>query len=266
MRYVLRLALLFAVLPAAGSAQRTDDEWLRSCERNDDRLVSFCDVRVQSLGALGAVHVDASPNGGVQIVAWDRSDVEVHSRVQARARTDGEARALADQIDIRIDGESIASDGPESRRNASWSVSFVVFVPARVDVTAETVNGPMSVAGVTGRMDVRTVNGPLSLHDVAGDVQAKTQNGPLSIRLAGSRWNGEGLDAETSNGPLTLEIPDGYNAQLETGSVNGPMVSDVPLTVRFDGRRSRRIQATLGDGGPPVRAVTTNGPVTIRAR
>jgi DUF4097 and DUF4098 domain-containing protein YvlB len=266
MRHVLRLALLATVLPATVAAQQTDDEWLRNCDRNDERLVSFCDVRVQSLGGLSALDVDASPNGGVQIVAWDRADVEVHSRIQARARDADEARALADRIDVLIDGGRIGSDGPESERNASWHVSFVVFVPARIDVTAESVNGPMSVAGVTGRMDLRTVNGPLSLRDVAGDVQARTQNGPLSIRLAGSRWNGDGLDAETSNGPLTLEIPDGYNARLETGTVNGPMTSDVPLSVRFNGRRSQRIEATLGDGGAPVRAVTTNGPVTIRAR
>lgn len=266
MRTALRLALLTLVLPATAAAQQTDDEWLRNCDRNDERLVSFCDVRVQSLGALSAVAVDASPNGGVQVIAWDRPEVEVHSRIQARARSVDDARALAEQVDVRIDGERIGSDGPESERNAQWHVSFVVFVPARIDVTAESVNGPMSVAGVSGRMDLRTVNGPLTLRDVSGDVQARTQNGPLSVRLAGTRWNGTGLDAETSNGPLIIEIPDGYNAQLETGTVNGPMSSDVPLSVRFEGRRSQRIQATLGDGGPPVRAVTTNGPVTIRAR
>ena len=72
--------------------------------------------------------------------------------------------------------------------------------------------------------------------------------------------------AETSNGPLTLEIPERYNAQLETGTVNGPFTSDIPLSVRLSGRRTQRIEATLGSGGPPVRAVTTNGPVTIRAR
>jgi hypothetical protein len=29
-------------------------------------------------------------------------------------------------------------------------------------------------------------------------------------------------------------------------------------------RRSMRVETTLGRGGAPVRAVTTNGPVTIR--
>lgn len=266
MKTALRLAFIALTVPVAASAQQTDEEWLRSCERNDDRLVAFCDVRVQRIGALRAVDVDASPNGGIQVIAWDGADVEVHSRIQARARSAEQARSLADRIDVRIDDGRISSDGPDSDRDAQWHVMFVVFVPSRIDVVAHAVNGPLGVIGVNGTMDLRTVNGPLSLRDVSGDVQARTQNGPLSVRLSGARWDGEGLDAETSNGPLTLEIPENYNARLETGTVNGPFTSDIPLTVQFTGRRTQRIETTLGSGGPPVRAVTTNGPVTIRAR
>jgi hypothetical protein len=37
-----------------------------------------------------------------------------------------------------------------------------------------------------------------------------------------------------------------------------------PLTVTVQGHVTNRIRATLGDGGAPVRVVTTNGPLTIR--
>lgn len=66
------------------------------------------------------------------------------------------------------------------------------------------------------------------------------------------------------NGPVDLEIPRGYNADLETGTVNGPMVTRVPLTITVQGSLRDRIQSKLGKGGPPVRVVTTNGPLTIR--
>jgi hypothetical protein len=36
-----------------------------------------------------------------------------------------------------------------------------------------------------------------------------------------------------------------------------------PLTVTIQGRMTNRIHTTLGDGGAPVRVVTTNGPMTI---
>jgi hypothetical protein len=62
-----------------------------------------------------------------------------------------------------------------------------------------------------------------------------------------------------------LSIPENYNAMLETGTVNGPVQADFPLTVTLDGRKNwRRFTTKLGDGGPPVRVVTTNGPLTLR--
>jgi hypothetical protein len=100
---------------------------------------------------------------------------------------------------------------------------------------------------------------------VGGDVYARAQNGPISISLTGTSWQGAGLDAETRNGPISLSVPDGFNAQLETGTENGPFVSDISLTVTsFRGRMRGPISTTLGNGGPPIRAVTTNGPISIR--
>jgi hypothetical protein len=37
-----------------------------------------------------------------------------------------------------------------------------------------------------------------------------------------------------------------------------------PMTVTISGRVKDRISTTLGSGGPPVRVVTTNGPMTVR--
>ena len=56
----------------------------------------------------------------------------------------------------------------------------------------------------------------------------------------------------------------GYNARLETGTVNGGMTVDFPVTVR--GRIGRRVETQLGSGGPLVRAITTNGGVKISER
>jgi hypothetical protein len=53
---------------------------------------------------------------------------------------------------------------------------------------------------------------------------------------------------------------------LQTGTVNGPFTTEVPLMVTSLGRRSQRIDTTLGRGGPTIRAVTTNGPVSISHR
>src|SRR6267143_575631 len=83
-------------------------------------------------------------------------------------------------------------------------------------------------------------------------------------RRRGPRSDGAGLDAETQNGPADLRIPEGYNAKIDFGTVNGPMSVAFPLTVTINGRITDRISTTLGSGGAPIRVVTTNGPMTVR--
>jgi hypothetical protein len=64
------------------------------------------------------------------------------------------------------------------------------------------------------------------------------------------------------NGGVSLTIPRAYNARLETGTTNGGMNIDFPITVQ--GMLGKRIQTQLGSGGPVVRVVTTNGGVRVR--
>ena len=275
------LALAAFVLPA--EAQRSsrdrdrehrhessDDDWLYNCRRNrydDSDRVRYCEERTMGWRARDglALRVDASPNGGVSVSGWDRDSVHVIVRIQTNAGSESEARELAGQIRIDNDHGTLQADGPASRRWANWAVTYEIFAPRRVDLDLETVNGPLTVEDITGTLRLQAQNGPLSLQHVGGDVRANAQNGPLHVELTGTRWEGTGLDAETRNGPVVLEIPEGYNAELTTGTVNGPMDIGFPITVQGRiGTGRRHLTTTLGSGGATVRAVTTNGPAVIK--
>jgi len=243
----------------AGMDSCRDRDW------GDDARAHFCEIRNTGFKAGGAVSVDPGANGAILVEGWDRDSVAVIAQVRAQARTDEAAQAIGRQVRITASGGTIRAEGPATADRSGWSVSFHVMVPRRTDLTARTVNGPISVGEVAGKMDLDAVNGPLTLGGVGGEVHARTVNGPLTVVLSGSKWDGTGLDSETQNGPVTLSIPDGYAAHLETGTVNGPMSFDIPITVtgRFT---SRHIETDIGGGGPTVRAVTTNGPLTVRRR
>jgi hypothetical protein len=60
---------------------------------------------------------------------------------------------------------------------------------------------------------------------------------------------------------VRLRVPEDYSARLETGTVNGGIDVDFPVTVQ--GRLGREFSTTLGDGGPLVKAATTNGQVRV---
>ena len=283
-RNVLSLAAVLAlavVLPASAQQTRdrdrrdSDDEWLARCERDnrysrsdrysDDRYRA-CDVRVETLeGRERSLRIDPGQNGGVSVIGWDRDVIEVHSRIQSQASSQRDADDAVREVSVSTRGGEIRAN-TGSTRERSISVSFVVYAPRRSDLEIETVNGPVRVENVVGRMTLAARNGPISLQSVGGDVRARAQNGPLTVALEGSRWEGEGLDAETVNGPVHLSVPRDYNADLETGTENGPAYVGFPLTVSVQGRLNRRLRATLGNGGPRVRVVTTNGPLTLDRR
>ncbi|HSU17614.1 hypothetical protein [Longimicrobium sp.] len=261
----LALAAL-ALLPRPAAAQDGDDarEWAANCERwnRDNDRATVCEQRETRIAAPRVLVVDGRENGGVSVRAWDGADVLVQQRIQAWAPSRDDARAIAGRVRVHTAGGEIYAEGPESARRTGYSVTYVVFVPRRMDLRLTANNGPLGVTGVTGRMELSVRNGPLALNDLGGNVHARATNGPLAVRLSGSRWNGEGLDAETTNGPVALTVPQGYSATLTTGTVNGPMNVDIPVTVQ--GRFPRQFTTQLGGGGAPVRAVTTNGPVTVR--
>lgn len=269
-RVLASLALLAGGLSTRVAAQRARDagRWTDRCRDNDwgdDARAHYCEIRATGFKAGGALSVDPGVNGGIRITGWDQDSVAVTAKVQAQAETDEAAHDLARQVRISTSGGSIVADGPSTSGRRSWSVSFTVSVPRRSDLRAQTVNGPISVDEVTGKLDLRAVNGPIDLDAVGGDVHARTTNGPLVVTLSGAKWDGAGLDGETQNGPVTLAIPSGYAAHLETGTVNGPMSIDFPITVQ--GRISRHnIETDLNGGGPTIRAVTTNGPLTVQRR
>jgi DUF4097 and DUF4098 domain-containing protein YvlB len=249
-----------------GDKDKVKDKDKASLECRDDwhgeRLASHCEIKEQTLPAAGAVSVDGRQNGGVSVKGWDRNEILVRARIQTAAPSQAEADALAQQITIQTAGAKIFASGPESRRDFSWSVSYEVFVPRRTDLSLLAHNGGISISDVQGRLEFTAVNGGVALRRVGGTVHGGTTNGGLSIELAGDRWDGEELDVKTTNGGISMTVPENYSAHLETGTVNGNLSVDFPVTVQ--GRISRELAVNLGSGGATVRAMTTNGGVRIK--
>src|SRR6267142_5973721 len=211
-RLLTFLAAAALTLPiSAIRAQDSDDEWLADCRHDswNDRYsrAMHCEIRESGFSMKGparggALTVDPGMNGGVDITGWDRDSVAVTARIQVNARSEDDADAIARAIRIEAAGAMVRAVGPDPQgRHQSWSVSFVVYVPRRTDLSIATENGPLSVREVAGHMELSTQNGPLVLVGAAGDVRARAQNGPLMVKLTGERWDGAGLDAETMNGP-----------------------------------------------------------------
>src|SRR5258708_10375844 len=99
--------------------------------RDTGRLASHCEIKEQTLPAGGAITVDGKQNGGVSIKGWERNEILVRSKIESRAPTQSEADLLAQQVRIETGALNIHAEGPESRNDYQWYVSYEIFVPRR---------------------------------------------------------------------------------------------------------------------------------------
>jgi hypothetical protein len=264
---VLSILLALALsAPLTLAAQRTqagqaNDDWCTS-ERWGNERQGVCEVREFTVTAAGLMTVDAEPNGGISVEGGARNDVLVRAKVVAQADSQERARQIASAVTVTAASDKVTAAGPSGLgRRESWSVSYRLSVPTISALSLKTTNGGITVKDVDGEIEFRTVNGGVKLANLAGDVKGRTSNGGIDVDLDGPGWKGEGLNVETSNGGVHLRIPEQYSAHLETGTVNGGLNIDFPLTVQ--GRVDREISANLGAGGAPIRVRTNNGGVKV---
>ncbi len=255
-RTTLVATLLAVAAATAGAQDRTTWDW-------KEQLGSGRTVYLRNVN--GSVRIEAGSGSTVEVAAekrWRRGDPD-EVRIEARRTSAG------DIIVCALWGERATcdEDGYHGNRDRGWrdrdgdvSVHFTLRVPTSAKVEASTVNGEMVVEGTSADIRASTVNGDVDARSSAGRVEASTVNGDVTVRTIHGR---DGLEYSTVNGSITIELPANTNASVNLSTVNGRISSDFPLTL--DGNiNPRRIRASLGEGGPTLRASTVNGSIRLR--
>lgn len=174
---------------------------------------------------------------------------------------------LAGEVEVVEDGGTLRVE----HRCPSWfavscRAEIDVTLPATATVEGDASNGPLTLAGLDGPVDVSTSNGAVTLRDLSAAVQVRTSNG--AIRGEGLR--GASLDAGTSNGRIALDFawpptdvtldtsngsvevvlpPEAPPYALSTDTSNGQVVADVRTDPSAEGR---------------IDIDTSNGDITVR--
>jgi hypothetical protein len=255
---LIATGVLIAALPAAAQQKS-----LNCDDRNsNNKQVTHCEMREQTVAYAGRLNVDAGVNGGVSVKGWDGGSVLVRAKVEASGDDDAAARAVVSQISVNTSAGQVTATGPEQSKGHGWTVSYEIFVPRQGDLSLKANNGGIAISDVRGHIQFDTMNGGVTLKRLGGDVEGTTMNGGLSVELAGARWDGTKLDARTTNGGVNVSMPDGYSAHFETATVNGHLNVAFPMTVH--GEIGRKLVTDIGSGGPTIHVETTNGGVNVK--
>jgi len=250
--------------------------------RFDDRdAVVRSEERTLTKSEAAVLRVNPHRNGGVQVVGWDKETYSV-TACKAAAGSGDEAERTLSQITMDIDHGKISMKGPGDENE--WTVELLIRTPKSATIDLDTMNGPISLYDVDGKLTARATNGPISLKNFSGDaeitavngpisvegskgsVRIRTENGPISVALEGKTWSGTGLTADAHNGPLTLMVPSGYESSFVVESTKYAPIS-CKASICDNARKTwddehRRIE--YGNAPAMIRLSTVNGPVSVR--
>ena len=258
----------------------TDCSDLRIRFDNQDAVVRS-EERTLTKSEAGVLQVHPHSNGGVQVVGWDKETYSV-TACKAAAGSGDEAERTLSQIAMTIEKGRVSTNGPGD--DEEWTVYLLIRAPKSASIELETVNGPLSLYDVDGKLTARAKNGPISLKNFSGEaeitavngpinidggkgsVRIHTENGPISVELEGKTWSGAGLSADAKNGPVTLMVPSGYQSSFVVESTNYAPVS-CKASICDNARKTwddehRRIE--FGSAPAMIRLSTVNGPVSVR--
>ena len=141
-------------------------------------------------------------NGAVEIMAWEKNEVEISGTKYARSQD------LLDATRIDISGSpdavTIRTDAP-SGIHGGVGARYSIRVPKNVvldDITSS--NGGIRVDETIGTARLKTSNGAIHVDGLHGDLTAQTSNSGIDLE----REEGN-VEAHTSNGHVNAEVSHG---------------------------------------------------------
>ncbi len=265
---VLLVTALLTV-PAVAGAQSRQTE--RDAFTLSERVPNNSWIRVRNVN--GEIRVRSSSSDKVEINAtktWRRGDPK-DVTIESKKSSDGSILVCVYYANTETTCTENSYSTHSDRRNRDRyddhndvAVDFEIRVPKGVKVGVWSVNGGVSVDGVTNEVRAGTVNGGVEAMSTGGPVQASTVNG--SVRATMGRFDGDqDLNFSTVNGSVIAEFTGDIDADIDLSTVNGRFQTDWPVTIsgRID---PRRLRATLGKGGRRIKLSTVNGNVELRKR
>lgn len=274
MRLSFRTLTLVTVAALPAVAQQSRPQQTENAFSWNDRVAAGRWIRVRNLS--GSITVGQASGDRVEVTAvkrWRRGDpAVVHFETKKVGPGDESVLICAlwgERSECGEDGYRTRRGGRDDddrgMRNNDVSVEFRVLVPRGVKVGVHTINGDITVDGVTADLEAGTINGEVDIANAQSRVNASNVNGGVRARF--NRLEGDArMEFTTVNGSVMVEMPSDGGADIDLQTVMGTINTNFEITLqgRFD---PKRIRTHVGKpGGPRLKLETVMGSVELRRR
>ena len=163
-------------------------------------------------------------------------------------------------------------------------LNIQIKVPKQTTLDLKTMNGSISVEGVTGEMTIDAMNGHINVQDASGSVVAHSMNGRITASLA-QVSPVKASSFSSMNGSIEVTLPADLKARLKMKTDHGEIYTDFdvkvesvtgPTTIAVDGGgknggvalppTDHTLYGTINGGGPEMQFITYNGRIIIRKK
>ena len=233
----------------------------------------------------GTVTVVGAPQGSIAIEGWSRSEVEITADIELRADTEEDLDLLAtvnrfvfdeDMNHLRIltTGSHdkafmrrVAKNFPKRLLGLPWKIDYRIRVPVFTDLEINSGRGAINLSGVEGAIQLSATESETTLSLIGGTVNATIAGGKVSVRIPVRNWRGGGADIRLAAGDLTVELPPGFNGDIDADILQSGHIDESygALEARErPGLTPQAIKARAGVGGAFFRFKVGAGTLYIK--
>ena len=247
------------------------------------RITSRHELRRFSFG--GTLTLIGAPEGSITIEGWPRSEVDISAEIQLRADTEADLDLLARVNTIVLDEDmnhlrvlttgthdkafmrAAAKKFPKTLLGLPWRVDYRIRVPLSIDLEINSGRGAINLTGVEGNIRLSGTESEANVKLSGGTLWATIAAGKLNLNIPVRSWRGVGADVRLAIGEVTLELPYGFN-----GDINAEILRSGQIVDSYGGLEPREkpgitpqnIKARAGAGGASFQLTVGDGTIYIK--
>ena len=188
---------------------------------------------IRRFGYGGTVTIIGAPKGSITVEGWPRSEVEMTADIELLAESEDDLNRLAtvnnfvfDEVTNhlsllstgthdRVFMKRVAKDFPKRLLNLPWKIDYRLHVPTSTDLEINAGSGGIKLTGVEGSIRLSATESETMLTLTGGIVSATIAAGHVRVVIPVRSWRGGGADIRVAAGDLTIELPAGFNGDID---------------------------------------------------
>jgi len=203
--------------------------------------------------------------GSITAKGTDVAECNITAEITVKARTQEEARKLAEQVKIEAkpsgDKLSIKVSQPVELKKQSLAVNFEITAPKRLKLDCSTNVGTVNISDMIDRITASTNVGSIFCKEVVNEIELTSNVGSIDVSCADTAPAACNAVITTNVGSIEFTAPAQLSAQVDASTNVGSVNTVRPTTVV--GKVGKSVKGTIGAGEGKVRLKTNVGSIKI---